>query len=175
MAKYGLEDEITFGKHAGETIEYIIDTDLGYFYWMVHNCRNVNFDSEAFSYARHVQEFGPDCDEDDEFEDYDDDEERYPPEKEEEFQDMLRLCRRMRISSPLGLSDFITENRLGSKFPNLAGDVEFQNAETLRRHTLINGIAPEVYRRLCRKLGFTRARSKAYVIDYTPNKYLGRR
>lgn len=34
---FGLEDEIPFGKHRGETLEFVIDADVGYVTWLLGN------------------------------------------------------------------------------------------------------------------------------------------
>ncbi|MGN0029756.1 MAG: hypothetical protein ACI35Q_08540 [Marinilabiliaceae bacterium] len=63
------------------------------------------------------------------------------------------------------MSWFITNNRIGREFPNLAGDVEFSNGGVLE-----NGISPAVYHDLCVDLEFSQySKNQIHVTKYTPN------
>lgn len=89
----------------------------------------------------------------------------YSYEEENEYQELLSICRDRRISSPAALTRYITNNRMDRRFPRLAGDVDFSNGNTLR-----NGIAPKYYRRLCRDLDFNNPfKKKISVTGFTPN------
>lgn len=84
----------------------------------------------------------------------------------DEYQRLLSLCRGNNIKDPKDLSRFITFNKIGLEFPNLAGDVEFSNGGVLE-----NGISPTVYHDLCVDLKFTPYNKKGvYVTKYTPNR-----
>lgn len=83
----------------------------------------------------------------------------------DEYQRLLSLCRANNIKSPKYLSWFITNNKIGLEFPNLAGDVEFSNGGLLE-----NGISPAVYHDLCVDLEFSRYNKNGiFVTKYTPN------
>lgn len=158
MSTYGLYDRIPFGKHEGDTVKWIIDHDKSYFFWMVRDCSNAYFTKEAFNYAN-----GRSASSRSSYRS------EYSEEKEDEYQRLLSLCRRKSIKRPVDLSDYITENDLGLRFPRLSGDVDFDNG-----YTLENGIAPSVYGRLCEDLGFNGPWTDTRVVKFTPNKDLYR-
>ena len=62
MSNYSLYDRITFGKHEGDTIKFIIDNDKGYFFWLVNNTK-VRFGGDVWNY---IKSRTKECGEDDE-------------------------------------------------------------------------------------------------------------
>ena|GEM_PF-6015536 len=151
MSRYKLQDKIPFGKHSGDTVKYIIDTDKSYFRWMNDNCSDVFFTEDVYNYANGVQNTII----------------KHNSPEEDEYQQLLEICRDMDFDSPIDLSEYITDNNIGQDFPLLTGDVKFDDGSLLE-----NGIAPDIYGRLCRDLGFNRQSSSKYVTGFTPNKYL---
>lgn len=46
-----LEDKLTFGKHLGETFEYVAETDPDYIFWMHENIDKFNLSDEVLCLA----------------------------------------------------------------------------------------------------------------------------
>lgn len=92
-------------------------------------------------------------------------------ETRKEIEELVDYFRSMNFRNSSDLSNYIMKHKLGDKFKNISGYVDFENDGEV--WTLDGGFSPKYYAEICEKLGLDNKHTRAHVIGFESFKDKG--